>query len=31
MVGRFMEGMNTVGEIQLKDKYHFHVWLHVVY
>jgi hypothetical protein len=26
-----MEGLHTVGILQLKDKYHFQVWLHVVY
>ena len=29
--GRFVEGMNAVGVLQLKYKYHFKVWLHVVY
>jgi hypothetical protein len=26
-----MEGLHTVGVLQLKDKYHFFVHLHVVY
>jgi hypothetical protein len=26
-----VEGLHTVGVLQLKDKYHFQVWLHVVY
>ena len=29
--GRFVEGLHAVGVLQLKDKYHFQVWLHVVY
>jgi hypothetical protein len=27
----FVEGMHVVGALQLKYKYHFQVWLHVVY
>jgi hypothetical protein len=26
-----VEGLHAVGVLQLKDKYHFQVWLHVVY
>jgi hypothetical protein len=29
--GRFVEGLHAVGVLQLRDKYHFQVWLHVVY
>jgi hypothetical protein len=26
-----VEGLHAVGVLQLKDKYHFQVWLYVVY
>jgi hypothetical protein len=26
-----MEGLHAIGVLQLKHKYHFQVWLHVVY
>jgi hypothetical protein len=26
-----VEGLHVVSVLQLKDKYHFQVWLHVVY
>jgi hypothetical protein len=29
--GRFVEGLQVVGVLKLTDKYHFQVWLHVVY